>query len=175
MGEANEAPAKGWKFYLGVALFIYGFASFGMAALMPLLCVPAVAATVATAIVISGEVCFWVSAALLGKPFVEGLKSKLKAIFNQVPSPPQPISRRRHAFGLVLFSLSFVTYYVVMVIPFLGWEKGTGLTAIVAVALCGELLFLASLFVLGGEFWAKLKALYQWPGPPAETVDTTSQ
>lgn len=135
---------------------------------------PTVAATVATGIVISGEVCFWVSAALLGKPFVEGVKAKIKSLFQRAPVAPPPISRRRHAVGLVLFSLSFLTYYGCMVIPFLGWEKTTELTTIVGIALCGELSFLASLFVLGGEFWAKLKALYEWPGPAAETGDAPS-
>jgi hypothetical protein len=166
MNEAEAAPAKGWKYYLGLTLFIGSFASFGLAALVPLLFEPATAATVATGIVIAGEVGFWISAALLGKSFVEGVKAKIKALFQQTPAPPQPISRTRHAVGLVLFSLSFLTYYVAMAIPFTGWEKQTELTAIVVVALAGEAFFLASLFALGGEFWAKLKALYQWPGPP---------
>jgi hypothetical protein len=28
----------------------------------------------------------------------------------------------------------------------------------------GEVLFVTSLFVLGGEFWGRLKGLSQWPG-----------
>src|SRR5262249_29685110 len=109
-------------------------------------------------------------AALLGKPFVESLKTKVKGLFARPPGPPTPISRRRHAFGLVLFSLSLVTYYLAMTIPFLGWDKAAELTGIVAVALAGEVFFLTSLFVLGGEFWERLKALYRWPGPPPGTA-----
>jgi hypothetical protein len=162
--DAN-APQRGWKFYLGLALFIYSLATFGIAALAPFLFGPAVAATVATGVIISGEVGFWVSAALLGKPFVLALKAKLKGLFISGPiGPPQPISRQRHVFGLVLFSLSCVTYYIVMVIPFLHLTKEAELPAIIAVALTGELLFLASLWVLGGEFWERIKALYRWPG-----------
>jgi hypothetical protein len=41
--------------------------------------------------------------------------------------------------------------------------KTTELTAIVVVAITGELLFVSSLFVLGGEFWERIKALYGWP------------
>jgi hypothetical protein len=31
------------------------------------------------------------------------------------------------------------------------------------VALAGELFFLSSLLILGGEFWERIKALYRWP------------
>jgi hypothetical protein len=165
----TPAPEKGRRYYFGLALFGYSFATFGLAALTPFVFAPAVAATVATGIVISGEVGFLVSAALLGKPFVEALKTKIKSFLTLPAAPPQPISRRRHAFGLVLFALSFVTYYVAMSIPFLGWDKSTELAGILVVAISGEVCFLASLFVLGGEFWERLKALYRWPGTAPQT------
>jgi hypothetical protein len=164
----TPTPEKGWKYYLGLTLFAYSLATIPLAALCPWLFSAAVAAAVVTGVVISGEVGFWVSAALLGKPFVEALKAKLKGWFARPAAPPRPVGRGRHAFGLVLFSLSFVTYYVALSIPFLGWERRAALAGIVVVALSGELLFLASLFVLGGEFWERLKALYRWPGPAPE-------
>jgi hypothetical protein len=160
----SQAPTQGWKYYLGLALFLYSFAALGIAALAPFLFSAAVAATVATGVVVSGEVGFLISAALLGKPFVEGLKAKVKSFFvRPAGATPEPISRSRHVFGLVLFSLSFVTYYVAMAIPFFGLDKTIELTAIVIVAISGEVLFLTSLFVLGGEFWGRIKALFQWP------------
>jgi hypothetical protein len=79
---------KGWKYYLGLALFAFSLATFGLAALTPLVFAPAVAATVATGGVISGEIGFWVSAALLGKPFIEALKAKVKGIFARRSAPP---------------------------------------------------------------------------------------
>jgi len=173
----EQAPGRGWRWYVGLALFVYSCLTFVIAALVPFAFSAAVAATVATGVIVSGEVGFWVSAALLGKPFVEGLKAKLKGLFTrqQQVAAPQPISRAQHAFGLVLFSLSFVTYYLAMTIPFLGFAKSTELTAIVVVALSGELLFLCSLFVLGGDFWARIKALYQWPGPPSTSEALEAQ
>ncbi len=159
--------ARGGKFYVGLALFVYSFGTFGIAALVPFLFSPTVAAALVTGVVISGELGFWVSAALLGKPFVDALKAKVAALFvRPEPRAPRAISRRRHVFGLVLFSLSFVTYYVAMATPFLRLSKSTELTAIVGVAITGEPLFVSSLFVLGGEFWGRIKALYRWPGPP---------
>lgn len=163
----EPSRARGWKFYLGLSLFIYSCATFGIAALVPFLFSPAVAASLVTCVVISGEVGFWASAALLGRPFVDALKSKLASVFMRRQAvAPRHISRPRHVFGLILFSLSFITYYVAMAIPFLAGSKSTELTAIVVVAITGELLFVSSLFVLGGEFWGRIKALYRWPGQP---------
>ncbi len=155
---------RGWKFYVGLALFVYSFATFGIAALVPFVFPPAVAAALLTGVVLSGELGFWVSAALLGRPFIDALKAKVAALVARRDSrAPPPISRPRHVLGLVLFSLSFVTYYVAMATPFLGLSKSVELTAIVVVAITGELLFVSSLFVLGGEFWERIKALYRWP------------
>lgn len=161
----EQRSARGWKFYLGVALFVYSLATLALLALIPFLFTATVAATLVTAVVVSGELSFWVGAALLGKPFVEALKTKIRGFFGRPVVPPRPVSRRRHAVGLVLFSLSFVTYYLAMAIPFLEWEKPTELTAMIVVGIAGEVLFFTSLFVLGGEFWERLKALYRWPEP----------
>jgi hypothetical protein len=167
--------ARGWKFYVGMTLLVYSFGTFGIAALVPFVFSPSAAAAIVTGVVISGELGFWVSAALLGKPFVDAVKARLMASFaRREPATPRPISRRRHVFGLVLFSMSFVTYYIAMAVPFLQLSKSTELTAIVVVALTGELLFVSSLFVLGGEFWGRIKALYRWPGQP-ETPGVTVQ
>jgi hypothetical protein len=81
--------ARNWKFYVGVALLGYSSGTFGLAALVPLLFSPTVAATMATVVLISGELGFWVSAALLGKPAIDALKAKLAALFvRQWPGPP---------------------------------------------------------------------------------------
>jgi hypothetical protein len=163
----NQAPTKGWKFYLGLTLFLFSLATFGAAALAPFLFSAATAATVVTAAVVSGEIGFWVSAALLGKPFVEALKAKVKGLFARGMGavPPQPIGRSRHTFGLALFSLSFVTYYVAMAIPFFGLEKDAELAAIVIVAVSGEVLFLTSLFVPTNESSCTSLACCRIPTP----------
>ena len=97
----SRAPEKVWKYYIGLTLFGYSLTTFPLAALAPFLFSPALAATVATAIVVSGEVGFWISAAILGKPFVEALKAKVRSFFSRPAEagPPGPISRQRHVFG----------------------------------------------------------------------------
>jgi hypothetical protein len=166
---------RGWKFYVGLALFVYSFGTLGIAALVPFLFPSTVAVTLVTCVVVSGEIGFWASAALLGRPFIDALKARIVAFFAREESlAPRPVSRARHVFGLVLFSLSFVTYYVAMATPFLGLTKSTELAGIVVVAIAGELFFVSSLFVLGGEFWGRIKALYEWPGH-MDTPGSTAQ
>jgi hypothetical protein len=164
------------KFYLGLALFVLSLATPGVAALAPFVFSAATAVTVATVAVVSGEIAFLISAALLGKPFIEAVKARVKRLFVRAAeaAPARPISRSRHATGLVLLSSSIVTYYMAMAVPFGGLAKATELTAIVVVAIAGEILFLASLFVLGGEFWGRIKALFQWPEHPGVPIAEAS-
>jgi hypothetical protein len=170
----NQPLKKNWTYYLGLTLFLYSFATFGLAALVPFCVSAGTAVTVATGVIISGEIGFIASAAMLGKPFVEGLKAKIKGWFVRRGelAAPKAISWPRHVVGLILFSLSFVTYYVAMAIPFLGLDKQTELPAIIGVALTGESAFASSLFILGGEFWERLKALFQWPGRNPDVLAT---
>lgn len=82
---------KGWKWYLGVGLFGYSIAALGLAALMPILFSAAAAATLATALIVSGEVGFWVSAALLGRDVFHSLKTKIKGVFVHATEPIQAV------------------------------------------------------------------------------------
>jgi hypothetical protein len=128
-----------------LVLFIYSLGTFGIAALVPFLFSTAVAATLVAGAVVSGELGLWVDAALLGRPFVDALKAKLAAlVVRQKSRSPRPVGRPWYGFGLILFSLCFVTYYIAMAIPFLQLSKFTELTTIVVLAIAGELLFVSS-------------------------------
>jgi hypothetical protein len=77
----EQAPAQGGKRYGGLALLTYSGLAFGFAALAPLLFSLPVAATVAIAAIVSGEIAFWLSLGVLGKPFVSGLQARLEGCF----------------------------------------------------------------------------------------------
>jgi len=161
----SEALERNWKYYLGMTLFVYSFATFGIAAAVPLLGIPAAkAAELAMGVIISGEVAFLASAALLGKPFVKAMKAKVMVVFRRKgPVEPRPVSRQRHTFGIVLLVASTITYYLALAgVFFLPREQALDAVAVSLVA--GEALFIASLVVLGAEFWARLKRLFEWPG-----------
>jgi hypothetical protein len=124
-----------------------------------------VAASIATAVIISAEIAFWASAALLGKAFLAAAKARLREFFRRRISPaPRPVSRTRHAVGVGLLFASVLPYYIIAAIPFLELPRRLELRAIIVTLITGEGMFIASLLVLGGEFWGRLQRLFQWPG-----------
>ena len=81
----TESIDKNWQFYLGIIFLGYSLVTFPLAALAPFLPLStAQIASVATGIVISGEIGFWCSAALLGKPFVKAVKTKVVEFFKRL-------------------------------------------------------------------------------------------
>lgn len=157
---------KDWKYYLGVTLFVFSWLTFGFAFVAPFLPVSAaIAAVIAAAFIIAGEVTFWASVALLGKPFMQFLKAKLfEFLHSRRPAELRRVSKQRHYTGLALFLGSFISYYLAMAVPFLGLPREQMLAGIIVILIVGQATFFISLFVLGGEFWAKLKKLFQWAG-----------
>ena len=85
-------------------------------------------------------------------------------IRNKPARPPRPIGKTRHTIGVILFFASFLPYpFVVAALMFLH-PTGRDIHYLVAALLAGDGIFITSLFVLGGEFWERLKRLFEWPG-----------
>ncbi len=93
---------------------------------------------------------------VLGKPGFEYLKKRIALLFKQY-GPPRSVSPMRYHIGLALFLLpllfGWVQPYVATVAPDLGIEH---LTLSIGV----DIVFLSSFFVLGGDFWDKIRALF---------------
>jgi len=154
----DNVPAMGWRLKLGVALF-------GLSIALPVLGVPLVAtmglstATVTTVsgiMLVGAEVLGVVAVAIMGKSGYAYMKNRVFGFLRQY-GPPAEVSRTRYAIGLMMFTLPIVfgwlAPYVADLIP--GY-RGNELTY----AIVGDLLLLVSLFVLGGDFWDKLRALF---------------
>ena len=160
MAEVSQAdvPAAGWRLKLGVALF-------GLSIVLPVLGVPlvavmglsaATAATISGAMLAGSEVLGIVAVAVMGKSGYAYIKNRVFGFLKQY-GPPAEVSRTRYIIGLVMFAVPIVfgwlAPYVANQIPgYLGNEFTFGIV--------GDLLLLASLFVLGGSFWDKLRALF---------------
>ncbi|MEI9479816.1 MAG: hypothetical protein WCO26_25040, partial [Deltaproteobacteria bacterium] len=70
---------------------------------------------------------------------------------------PKSVSRIRYRIGLVLFLLTVVLSWLALYLcPLIPYIKDNQLL----VSVLSDLVFLISLFVLGGDFWDKLKALF---------------
>lgn len=159
---------KDWKFYVGIILLCYSVIPYLAAGVVVFLRLPTVKILPIMGIfIISAEISFASSLALLGKPFLEMIKVKIRGFLPHRPQIPAslPISRTRHTIGIWLFFLSFIPYFIAEISILFGYPKTQGghLT-LFFVLLFGDAIFVTSLFILGPEFWSRLKRLFQWQG-----------
>ena len=154
----TEQPRAGWRFRLGLIVLVVGWLS-------PL-CIPLITATELPTrwkTVISGmlavgipEVFTVAAIAIMGKSGYNLIKERIFS-FLKKHGPPDRVSLTRYRIGLVMFVLpvifGWLGPYGVHLIP--GYE-----THRFVVSLIGDVMFVASLFVLGGDFWDKLRALF---------------
>jgi len=154
----SEHPASGWRFKLGIVLFL-------LSVLLPLVAIPlaatldlsaAMATSVASALLMGGEVLGLSAVAVMGKSGFAFIKNRVFGFLKQY-GPPQKVSRIRYNIGLVMLGIpilfAWLSVYVADYIP--GFSKNP-----LPYALAGDVLLLISLFVLGGDFWDKVKALF---------------
>jgi len=105
----------------------------------------------------------WSRPALLGKEFLAALKKRVVAIFKRT-HVPRPVSRIRHRIGVAFLVVSTLPYYAALVYLLFFSHKETAITFFAWAMVAGEAAFIAGLFLLGGEFWERLKHLFDWPG-----------
>ena len=107
---------------------------------------------------------FWISApimklscvAVLGKPSYLWIKYKFWHLFVKVTQPHE-VTRTRYTIGLIMFCLPIIPNYVMSFAPqFIAEAYEVRLI----INICIDALFVISLFVLGGDFWDKLRALF---------------
>jgi hypothetical protein len=102
------------------------------------------------------EVGILLAGAILGKEGFVWLKGRLFALLRR-GLPPDRVGPWRHRIGVAMFTLPLLFGWLLPYLePFLppGWK------APLALYIAGDVLFLLSLFVLGGEFWDKLRGLF---------------
>jgi hypothetical protein len=139
---------KDWKYYLGILLFILSFVPYVIVfCIMPFLSLSAAQYLAASSILlISAEGIFVLSVMLLGKTIIDAIKAAIKTIFKSAFTQHKPISYSRYIIGLVMFFASLI--YPTLVIELILFS--------------GDVIFITSFFVLGGEFIAKLKLAFKY-------------
>jgi hypothetical protein len=94
--------------------------------------------------------------AILGKSGFDYLKGALFGLLRRL-APPDAVGLTRYRVGLLMFVLpllfAWISTYVPNHIP--GFASNP-----VVFAVTGDLMFFSSLFVLGGDFWDKFRALF---------------
>ena len=118
---------------VGVKSFLSGFLAFGIP-----------------------EIFMLIAIGIMGKPGYEFIKAKMAKVIKPL-LPPDRVSRTRYRIGLVMFSIPILFGFSE---PYLGhfFEGLKDVPIFLYVAF--DLLFVTSLFVLGGDFWDKLRGLF---------------
>ena len=170
----SVTPEKpGWRIKVGFAIFI---ASIVWPVFMPVLLLFGLStgsvAKVSGMLLVAAEVMLLAAAALAGK---EGFAYIKQRVFGFLKSygPADTVSVARYKIGLVMFTvpllLAFLGPYLAKFVP----EQISGSLFLDAAA---DLSLLISLFLLGGDFWEKLRALFVYGAVaiiPDKSADTS--
>jgi len=153
---AAAPPAARRRLYLGAGVFVLGWlVTF---ALVPLvhastLTVSAKATLVGALILGGPKLGLLAAIAIMGRPGFVHLK---RLVFGYL-KPPAEVSVLRHRIGVAMLVaamlLSALEPYVFALLP--GYEENGRLYSFAV-----DMMMLGSIFVLGGDFWDKLRALF---------------
>ena len=154
----RDQPAAGWRLKAGILLFAFSI-------LLPIVGIPFVAGlglsgtmttSVSGALLIGAELFGVAAVAVMGKPGYLYIKNRVFSFLKRY-GPPKEVSRTRYKIGLVLFCVpilfGWLSPYFSDLIP--GFAQNP-----LPYAVGGDLILLGSLFVLGGDFWDKIRALF---------------
>ena len=157
MPDKKEKQSKA-RFRLGATILIIGFLS-------PLL-IPLVTATDLSTkwkAAISGalalgipELFSIIAIAIMGKSGFIHLKKILSGLIKKY-GPPERVSHNRYRIGILMFIIPLLMAWIM---PYAGNFLPFYQANLVPFSIGGDVLFISSLFVLGGEFWDKLQALF---------------
>jgi hypothetical protein len=138
---------------------------FGLSILLPLAGVPlvtalglstGVTASVTGGLLLSAEVLGLAAIAVLGKSGYAYIKSRVFGFLKRYGLPGK-VGRLRYRIGLVMFCVpllfGWLSPYATRWVPALSSHP-------LPYALSGDVLIVASLFVLGGDFWDKIRSLF---------------
>jgi hypothetical protein len=154
----SEKPAAGWRLKLGAALF-------GLSILLPVIGIPVVTAlglsttmtaSVSGAFLVGSEVLGVCAVAVIGKSGYAFIKNRVFSFLKQ-HGPPQKVSRGRYNIGLVIFCVPLLFAWLS---PYISKWVSVFVSHPLPFAIGGDILILASLLVLGGDFWDKIRSLF---------------
>jgi hypothetical protein len=156
--ETEEYTPTGWRFRLGLIFFVLGWLCPLVIPLVTRSDLPVETKTLLSGFLLIGvpEIFSVISIVILGKPGFEYIKTKVFA-FLKLVVPRGQVSRTRYRIGLFMLLLhvtyACLTYYAPDLIP--GYSEDR-----ITINLIADFLFVVTLFVLGGDFWDKLRALF---------------
>jgi hypothetical protein len=169
--EAGASAESGWRFKLGIGIFIFAFALWLLIPLAASMNVPGPRIAAMTgAIFVANKVLLLACIAVMGKAGFQQLKGVVFGYARGL-APSDTVGPTRHAIGLVMFCLPLVT---ALLEPHVD-QFWPGLRpGIWQLQLLGDLMLIASFFVLGGDFWNKIRALFVRTAKVVDTRDAVT-
>ena len=158
---ASEASVgnSGLRFGIAVGLIVAGYVAL---ALIPVVINSGMTvgakATLSGLLALSPMLTKIAAVAVMGKRGFKILKALVFRFLGRF-QPPETVGRERYRFGLILFVLSIVFGSLLPYFPgfLVDWKSNETFWSLV-----NDVLLMISLYVLGGEFWNKLAALFSY-------------
>lgn len=182
--QAGAAFRKSWRYRVGLALIIIGHAVLLCAMALPML---EFGIGLAGTLVVVGEGTCVLSIVFLGKDGFLEIKQRIVRTARE--GFVTPVGRARFRAGIALLALSTVALFVVEMLALqhvlratphgaaptvLGIAPAALGRLVLYLIVSGELAFIAAIYVLGADWWDRLRALFVWRNP-AETRVTGPQ
>ena len=149
---------KDARFYLGLFFFILAWVSpLFIPVILQLPLSSEAKGTLSTLLLVGApEVFILIAAALLGKETLAYFVGRIKSVF-RMKRPFKPVGRVRYTIGLLMFLACLLSSVVEVNYPPAREIYGDYFTE---AAIVWNIFFVVSLFVLGGNFWDKLRSLF---------------
>jgi len=156
--ETNTYSPTGWRFRLGLTFFSLGWICPLFVPLVTSSSLPTETKTVLSGILLIGvpEIFSVISIVFLGKDGFNYIKERIFTFLKRIV-PQGEVSRTRYRIGLFMLFLHVIYANLIFYSPLLikGYDENS-----MVMNVCAEVLFIVTLFVLGGNFWEKLRALF---------------
>lgn len=102
------------------------------------------------------ELFMLLAIAIMGKEGNSYLKRYIRIMIRRY-GPPDRVSKKRYIFGLVLFCIPLIFGFIA---PYFLAGVKEYVENVIIVTIGTDVIFLTSLFILGGDFWDKLRSLF---------------
>lgn len=152
--EAQTAP--GWRIKVGFVLFISGLIAIPLLVAILALIGGTRFAAISGGLLVTGEVMLVAGAAIAGKQGYAYIKATVFGFIKKY-GPPQKVGKIRYSLGLLIFFIPVVFGWA---LPYFGKHIPGHPTHTILYSIIGDVMLGIGLFVLGGDFWDKLRSLF---------------
>jgi hypothetical protein len=161
--DASTPPVlkKDWRFYAGITAMVLAVVMPLCALVVPMLGLSTTQSALLAGVLLAGgpEVLCILAVALLGKDTFRYFTHRVMTALRRAVID-QPASKARYYTGLVVILLSWLPAYIYAYAPTLM----PGGDARIYVLAAMDLAFVVSVFLMGGEFWEKVRRIFVYEG-----------